>query len=298
MYSLRIGTSARRKRTLPLACITLVTVGIAGSSWAQEKEAGEEKKLGWKDSAELALVVAGGNSETSTFGFHNLLSRIWSNAELNIEAAGLRTSTTTLTHTPVGSSPDDFDIVETREWALTAENYVARGKYDRQVSSRLFFYGSGGWDRNEFAGMRNRVTAATGVGNIWYEREDTRWRTDYGISVTHEEPTVSEKVTYAGLRLSTDFMRKLTGSTTVSNLTIADENLDYTNDFRLDSLTAVAVSMTSHLAVKVGLKLLFDNDPAFIEAELLTAGTPTGIFVPVQARKLDTLFNVALVVSF
>jgi putative salt-induced outer membrane protein YdiY len=294
---LRNEIFSEAKRKISVAFLALTLVAVAGSSGAQEEKK-EEKKLGWKDSAELALVVAGGNSATSTLGFRNLLSRVWSNAELNIEAAGLRTSTTSITRTPIGATIDDFDVVESRESALTAENYLARGKYDRQVSSRFFVYGSGGWDRNEFAGTRNRYTAAGGVGNIWYDREDARWRTDYGISVTHEEPTISETVTYAGLRLSSDFMRKLTGSTTLTNLTIADENLDNTNDFRLDSLTAVAVSMTSHLAVKASVKFLFDNDPSFIERELVTAGVATGIFVPVQAKNLDTLFNMALVVSF
>lgn len=277
-------------------CVALTITAVAGSSRAQDNE--EPKKLGWKDSAELALVVAGGNSRTSTFGFGNLLSRIWTNGELNIEAAGLRTNSTTVSRIPSGSSIDDFDVIETRESTPTAENYLARAKYERQVSSRFFVYGGGGWDRNEFAGMRNRYSGAGGVGNIWHDRGDSRWRTDYGLSVTQEEPTVSGKVTYAGLRLSSDFMRKLTSSTSVTNLTIADENLDSASDFRLESLTAVAVSMTSHLAVKVSLKFQFDNDPSLIERELVTAGVGTGVFVPVQARNLDTLFNVALVMSF
>jgi hypothetical protein len=101
------------------------------------------------------------------------------------------------------------------------------------------------------------------------------------------------------LRLSADLLRKLTGSTTVTHLTIAEENLDETDDFRLDSVTALAVAMNERLALQLSLKFLFDNVPSFVEAELVTpGGLPTGILVPVQADKLDTLFNVALVVNF
>ena len=268
-------------------------------AWPQDPPP-PEKKLGWQDKAELALVFAAGNSETSTFGFRNLLSRIWTDAELHFEVAGLRTETATVTSTPVGTSADDFVLEEASASALTAENYLARAKYDRTLRPRLFVYGTGGWDRNVFAGVENRYNAAGGVGNIWQDREDFRFRTDYGISVTHQLPTIGSEATFAGLRLSADLMRKLSASTTLTHLTIAEENLDETDDFRLDSLTALAVAMTDHLALQVSLKFLFDNVPSFVEADLISpaTGLPVGILVPVQADKLDTLLNVALVVNF
>jgi hypothetical protein len=282
---------------LPFSALCLL---LTSASARPQEPPPPEKKLGWMDKAELALVFTAGNSETSTFGFRNMLSRIWTDAELHVEVAGLRTETATITATPVGTSADDFVLREDSVSALTAENYLARAKYDRTLRPRLYAFGTGGWDRNVFAGIENRYNAAGGIGNIWRDREDFRLRTDYGISVTHQIPTVGEEVTFAGLRLSADLMRKLTGSTTLTHLTIAEENLDETDDFRLDSLTAVAVAVNDHLALQVSLKFLFDNVPSFVEADLIspTTGLPVGILVPVQADKLDTLFNVALVVNF
>jgi len=291
------GAPPARFRSLVLAAAALVLAALPARS--QEPPA-PEKKLGWQDKAELALVLTAGNSEISTFGFRNVLSRIWKGAELHIEVAGLRTETNTVTATPVGTSADDFRLEETSSSTLTAENYLARAKYDRTLRPRLFAFGTGGWDRNVFAGIENRYNAAGGVGNIWYDRENLRFRTDYGISVTRQIPTVGSEVTFAGLRLSADLMRKLSPSTTLTHLTIAEENLDETEDLRLDSLTGLAVSMTDHLAIQVSLKFLFDNVPSFVEADLISpvTGVPLGILVPVQADKLDTLFNVALVVNF
>jgi hypothetical protein len=281
-----------------MVALALIIV-VAGAASAQEAAKPEEKKLGWQDRAELALVVTGGNTSTSTFGFRNVLSHIWTAAELHIEAAGLRTETATITATPVGTSIDDYVVERDSISALTAENYLARAKYDRQIRPRLYAYASGGWDRNEFAGIASRYYGAGGIGNIWYDQEAFRWRTDYGISVTRQDPTVGDSQTFAGLRLSSDFLRKLSASTTATNLTIAEENLDDTSDLRIDSLTALAVSMSNHLAIKLSLRLLFDNVPSFLEAELLTpGGIPTGILVPVQAEELDTIFNVALVINF
>jgi hypothetical protein len=281
-----------------MVALVLVALG-AGAARAQEEPKPEEKKLGWQDRAELALVVTRGNSSTSTFGFRNVLSHIWADAELHIEAAGLRTETASVTATPVGTSSDDYVVERDSVSALTAENYLARAKYDRQIRPRLFAYASGGWDRNRFAGIESRFYGAGGIGNIWYDREGFRWRTDYGISVTRQDPTVGDSQTFAGLRLSSDFLRKLSAATTLTNLTIADENLDDTSDLRIDSLTALAVAMSTHLAIQLSLRFLFDNVPSFLEAELITpAGIPTGILVPVEAEKLDTIFNVALVLNF
>jgi putative salt-induced outer membrane protein YdiY len=279
----------------PILCSLLVAVPARS-----QEPPPPEKKLGWQDKAELALVVTAGNSETSTFGFRNQLARIWTDAELKIEVAGLRTETATVTATPVGTSIDDYVLQEESESQLTAENYLARAKYDRTIRPRLYAYGTGGWDRNVFAGIENRYTGAGGIGNIWHDREDFRFRTDYGVSVTHQIPTYSSEETFAGLRLSADLMRKLSASTTLTHITIADENFDQTDDFRLDSLTALAVTMSERLALQVSVKFLFDNLPSFTEADLISSrtGLPLGVVVPVQADKLDTLINVALVVNF
>ncbi len=279
-------------------CIQLAALGILciGTALAQDDE---EKKLGWADEAELALVTTAGNSRTSTFGFRNLLSHTGEGSLFHFEVSGLRTETTTTTRTPVGESPEDFVIEKESTSVLTAENYVARAKYDRNLSDRFFLYGSGGWDRNEFAGIRNRYFGAGGVGNIWYERDDLKWRTDYGISVTREEGTIASPDTFAGIRLSSNLTWAATGNTTLTNLTIANENLNDTSDLRIDSLTALSVSMTDRLAVRVSLQFLFDNLPSFVAAPLeFPRGLPLDILVPVQAEKLDTLFNVALVLTF
>jgi len=297
--SLLRSKSGRSKSSVqavgPVIAITFLQ--LAGTSRAVAQQ--NEKQLGWADQAELALVVTAGNSQTSTLGFRNVLSRVWENAEFHFEVAGLRTESATITRTPVGSSIEDFVIQEEKVSTLTAENYLTRAKYDRNLSQRLFAYGSGGWDRDEFAGIRNRYYGASGLGNIWYDREDARWRTDYGLSVTHEEPTVGASDTFAGLRLSSDLMKRLTGNTTLENLTIANENLEDGSDLRIDTLTALAVAMAEHLAIKLSLRFLFDNVPSAVESPLLLPnGVLTDILVPVPADKLDTRFSLALVVDF
>ena len=105
--------------------------------------------------------------------------------------------------------------------------------------------------------------------------------------------------TFGGIRVSSDYLKKLTGSTTFVNLTILDEGLSDTSDLRVDSLTSFAVLMTGHFALKTSLRFLFDNAPSFVRLPLtLPSGMKTDVLVPVQAEELDTVFTVALVINF
>ena len=62
---------------------------------------------------------------------------------------------------------------------------------------------------------------------------------------------------------------------------------------------SLAVSMTEHLALKVSLRWLFDNLPAFEEIPLIDgAGIPTGGVAVAEVEDLDTFLTVALVIDF
>ncbi len=64
-------------------------------------------------------------------------------------------------------------------------------------------------------------------------------------------------------------------------------------------INSLAVSMSERLALKVSLQLLYDNLPSRRRVTLVgTDGTPTGGTVLVPLDELDTVFNVALVISF
>lgn len=272
---------------------------LGGRASAQDEE---EKKLGWFDTAELSFVATNGNAKASTLGFRNTLLRVWPEAQFNIEAGGLRAESTFTTLSAVGTSIADFELVEESENRLTAENYFLRGKYDRQINERFFWYASAGWDRNQFAGIQNRYFGAGGVGNVWFDNDTARFRTDYGLSVTRQEDVVGSPDatdTFLGARLSSDYWRQLTSNTGYGNLTILDENLNETSDLRIDMTNYVTVSMTERLALKVSHQLLLDNQPSLVAVPLfLPGGDPSGENVFVEADSVDSIFTIALVMNF
>ena len=78
--------------------------------------------------------------------------------------------------------------------------------------------------------------------------------------VSEESVATGESDEFAGLRLSWDHSRQLTPSTTHGSVLIVDGNLDDSDDLRADLSNSLAVSISSRLALKTTLQLLFDND--------------------------------------
>lgn len=287
----------RYKWRIRFAAVVAATL-VATTLTAQE----EEKKLGWADAAEVSFIATGGNAEARTLGLRNSLTHTWENALFTFDAAALRASTGTVTRTAVGSSVDDFDLRKETISAVTAENYLLRGRYDRAISDRLFWYGGLGWDRNVFAGIQNRYEGIGGLGNNWFDEDRRRFRTAYGISVIRQDDVVFNPEvdqTYAALRVSSDYMRKLGSNTEYVNTTVLNENLNQTEDLRIDMINAFAVSLSDRLALKLSHQILFDNLPSLQEVPLTGLdGAPVGPSVLVPLEKFDTIFNIALVLAF
>ena len=254
----------------------------------------DDEDKSWTDTAEFSLVATDGNSESTSMGFKNTLGREWTKSSVTFRAGGIRVETTgprTALNGVVMDGPSD----------TTAENYFANGRYDRKISDRVFWYGGAGWDRNEPAGIKNRYIVEGGVGNIWFDTDDRKFKTTYGLTYTDQEDVVVNPLiddSFLGARLAWDYMNKLTSNATYTNVLVIDDNLDETSDWRADMVNGLAVAMSDRMALKVGLQLLYDNEPALeLVPNFDGAGAPLPS-VPVVLDELDTILTVSLVVDF
>ncbi len=276
-------------------------ISLASASWQPAVAQEEEPELGWSSTAEFSFVLTAGNSESTTLGFNSNTERKWTDALLQVKLSALRVETTSDLDFAIGTGQDDFTVPELT--AVTAENYSAAGKYDRNISDRFFWFGAGGWLRNEFAGIRDRYVATAGVGNSWYDRERFSFRTNYGVSYTSDNDLVESpfvETDYAGLIFLSNLKKKFGksnseyGNDFVFNYSLADsDNWRWTMD------QWVATSLTEKLAIKVSLLWLYNNVPALRELELRPAvdAPPSGTVVE-QLDELDTIFSVSLVLNF
>ena len=252
----------------------------------------------FENSTELSFVSTGGNASSSTLGLKSTLTATGGPSAFKIEVGGIRGETTFRTRTATGSATN-FTVDETTSSQLTAENYFARGRYDRAFASAFAFSGAG-WERNTFAGIQNRYSFVAGLGKPWVDSDTGRIKTDIGLTYTIQKdvdpaPDVDEG--FGGVRLTVDAMRQLSGGAQFLSTLIVDENVEDTDDLRADWVNSLSVSLSERLAFKTSLQLLYDKQPSLQSVGLLDAGgVPTGTDVLTPGDKVDNILT-ALVIT-
>jgi hypothetical protein len=287
------------ERAFGLTRAALLAAGI-GAMTAGGAAAQDTPRQGWTFKGELTSVLSGGNGETLTFGLGSQIENRRGPNQWRFEAGGVRTEATRITRRAVGTA-DDFAILDEEERRKTAEAYFARTRYDRQLSERFFAFGGLDWLRNTFAGVDSRFLTAVGAGNTWVDTDVTRFKTNYAVTYTFQSDVVENpfvKSSFPGLRTGWEFFRQATSTTEFESSLVADLSLDETDDLRLDLTNSLNVAVSSALALKPSLQVLWKNLPSYTEVDLFTpGGTPVGTKVLTPLRKLDYFFKLALVVK-
>ena len=264
--------------------------------------AGEEPKppSPWSNSTELSLVWTTGNSDVQTFGLKETLEHKDPRGRTRVRIDTLRSDTSDdpyllvepgLTFLP-GETLVDPPTHEVRPGAEPdVARYFAEGRYEGNFSKDAMWYRGEGatwnagasWDRNEDAGILSRTIAFGGLGHVWRDRSDLKFRTTYGLSWTNriedvDDPEKDQK--FAGLRLTSDFTQKWGANTTYDNDFTYNVSFRDLQDWNADLVQGVSVMMSKHLALKISLQLTYANEPALEEVDILVRGQlidPDGI---------------------
>src|SRR5690606_19681561 len=239
--------------------------------------------------------------EAQTLGFKGRLEDQFDGAALVFEAGALDAESTTTRRSAERLADGSIVLREESETEQTAEAYFARGRYERELGGGWGWLAGAGWERNEQAGIANRFTGIGGVSKLWFEGPTAHLRTDAGLTWTQEDPVADAPGgddSFIGLRLSWDYLRQLTPTTTFTSLLALLPNLEESDDLRVDTTQALAVSINAHLALRASWQLLWDGQPAFVAVPVLAAGAPTGEVAFAELDELDSLLTAALVVTF
>lgn len=270
---------------------------LAAPAIAQE----DERELGWAFTAELGSLWTGGNQETFTLAMDGSLEYTWPVSRFRLEGGGFTTESSLTTTTAVGTGQDDFQLFEETVTEKTAEAFYSRARYDYDISEKFYLFGGVDWLRNTFAGIDSRFLTAVGAGNLWVDNDRVSFSTDYAVTYTFETEVVANPFTnsdFPGLRLAYDFDWQLTESTKFESELVSDFNLDNTDDIRVNWYNGLPIDISSVLAFKPSIRLLWRNDPALQEVPLFDAGgDPIGsVFSPL--KELDSFFNLSLLFKF
>ena len=262
-------------------------------------------KRPWSDKAALSYVAVGGNATSQSLGLSNEYKYTWSDAAFSFNVGGVRVATTTVSRTAMGTSLADAAVVETRTSTTGTETYYGNLRYDHNLTERLQWFGSAGWERNLPAGLEARYTGLAGLGYWWIKADRTKFFTDAGAGYTKENQVVRPAGTddhFATFRLGVKVERKLfETSLFTSELNVSDSLKDSQNYLGVWR-NAFTTTLSSRLALKVGYDVTYANKPAFVGVDVVQTPvtTPPVILgqVPFQVKKTDTVFTTSLVIAF
>ncbi|MCE1227915.1 MAG: DUF481 domain-containing protein [Firmicutes bacterium] len=265
----------------------------------------EAPKRPWTNVSTFSLVATSGNAKGQTLGFANDFAYKWDLTTLTVKASAVRANSTVTNRTAVGTTLNNAVVSEQDVTTTTAEMYSLNGRVDHRFKSydRLYTFGEAGWVRNRPAGLDSKTGVLGGVGYIWADSPTTKFRTDLGFGVTHEVPMVEPpgfKATYGTWTLGAQLKQAL-GATSAYTMDLAlTDSFSNSKDWQGFIKQGVTATLSSRLALKVGLDLFYRNIPNLIAVNAYTPAIPPVLLgqVSIPAKKLDSVFTTSLVVTF
>lgn len=269
----------------------------------------QDEKSPLSMTTELTGVWTAGNSQSTSFGLDLKLTYTIPKAVFKLEGGGVRATSTKTTRYAVGADTSNYTLAESKVTEKIAEAFYARGRGDYHFRDGLYAFGGADWLRNTFAGIDSRTLIALGGGNAWVSNDQVKFQTDLAVTYTFQQDVVSNpflKTSFPGIRLQYDLKWQIVPSTEFSSVLVGDLAFSKESgavsdgeDIRADFTNAFTIAISSKLALKPSLQLLWRNAPALTEIDLVpAAGEPATGTVIVPLQKTDSFFKLALVVKF
>ncbi len=235
--------------------IAAVLAFFISSAIAQEAPAPKK----WKDAAELSSVQTSGNSKTSTIAAKNLFNYDWTKAALELGAGGLGTKSGT---------------------SVTAEQYNAAEKVSWKLSDKNYAFEKTVWDKNRFAGIKDRYDMALGLGRHLLDTANDKLAVEAGGGYIFEDRLGSENQSFGTYRGYAKYIRTLSATANVSQDLDYQGNLKDSKGYRMNAETALISSISTHFSLKGSYVWKYLNAP------------PPGF------KKTDTILSMAVIVNY
>lgn len=217
-------------------------------------------KKNWNDEAELSFVDTGGNTEVTALSAKNLLK-----VPMSEKVTG-----SWKLHALYGKSDGEKN----------AESYSTELRGDYAKTARFFYFVSAGWLQDKFSGIENRYLYGVGCGYKLINGAKHVLVGELGLTYTTEDYTDDSSSDYFGGRLFGQYDYKFNEANKFVQSIEFLPDFDDSNNWLLNSETALIATLNSQFSMKTGLTFKHDNQP--------TSGLD----------KSDRILSVALVANF
>lgn len=132
---------------------------------------------------------------------------------------------------------------------------------DFALNAWLAVFGYAGYDRNAFAGISRRFEETLGLAAKLLSRQSDILGLEAGLGLTQQRSTLGESNSFAALRTGTSYRHNFTGTSYFLQLVEYLPSLEVGEDYRINSETALVAPLSSHMAIKAGYQVRYDNLP-------------------------------------
>jgi putative salt-induced outer membrane protein YdiY len=257
---------------------------------AQEEPAAEEAPRRWANTAELALVQTGGNSESFTFSLRDSFTWNWEKASWVSEVFALRAESTSRLLTNEGG-----EVLETSTTELTGEQYALSTKYHREIHPELGWYVDAGWEQHQLAGLDGRLGVGGGIARWFIDNEVRRFRGEVGLGYREEQPVAGASTGFAIGRLFGRYERTITATSGFETDLELISNLEDSSDYVANFLAAVTARISARMALKMSYTLEYRGQPIVTVVPGDDADEPDALF---EFGASDSILSASLVIAF
>jgi putative salt-induced outer membrane protein len=216
------------------ARVAILALGLPATAAAQDSPKPREF------SADLGYVSTSGNTDVSTF---NLGERL-------ILRAG------------VWVHKQQFgSVYASQDGEQTSNLLFANWRSDWKFHPRLALFGYAGFDRNAFAGISRRFEEALGLSATLLTSSRDTWTLEAGLALNQQRATDGSSIDFASVRSATAFRHHFTKAAYFQQSVEFLPSLEVSEDYRMNSESALVAPLSTHVAMKVGYAVRFDNLP-------------------------------------
>ncbi|MEA1900804.1 MAG: DUF481 domain-containing protein [Thermodesulfobacteriota bacterium] len=219
----------------------------------------QEKK--WSDQAELSFVDTGGNTDVTSLSAKNLLKYECSD---DLQAAW-----------KLGALYGQSDGEK------NAESYFSDLRLDYLFTKHLYAFGNAGWSKDKFAGIDSRYYVGPGAGYKFLYGPKHFLVAEIGLNYVNEQYIDDTDKEYLGGRAFAEYEYAFTDKNKFSQSVEYLHDFDDSNNYNVNSETALISALNDYLALKTSYIVKYDNQP-----------------VPSTLKDTDTILSVTLVVNF
>ncbi len=221
------------KKTIILAMFGLMISAGNGNETSVSKK--------WSDMAELSYVQTSGNSKTATISAKNRFNYDWDKLGLEFVFGGL------------GAKSGGV---------VTAEQYNASEKVSLKLSGKNYTFEKVAWDKNRFAGIKDRFDISLGVGREFLNSDNDKLFGEFGGGYIFEDRLGSDNQSFGTYRAYAKYIKTLSPTASASQDAEYLGNLKDKNGYRINSETAIITSISTHFSLKASYILKYLNKPA------------------------------------